>query len=66
MRGDPCGTLRGMLLCVAMARWDGTGYGLAGTATLIPAGPDPLNRWITTYFRKEFTLGAIPSKYVAQ
>ena len=32
------------------------GYGDGGEATVVPFGPDVNNRYITTYFRREFTL----------
>ena len=32
------------------------GYGDGGEATVVPFGPDANNRYITTYFRREFTL----------
>ena len=37
------------------------GYGEIYIATPVPYGGDPVNRWITTYFRRKFYLGEDPS-----
>ena len=36
------------------------GYGLTNIATVIGYGGNPSNRYVTTYFRREFTLDAVP------
>lgn len=41
------------------------GYGDAFIATPVPFGPDPNNKWRTTYFRHAFSLGAQPAGQVA-
>ena len=37
------------------------GYGEAGLATVVPYGPDPTNKYVTTYFRKAFALAEDPA-----
>lgn len=39
------------------------GYGEEGLATVIPYGPDPDNRPVTTYFRKAFTVPEDPATF---
>ncbi len=41
------------------------GYGDAFIATVVPFGPDPQDKWRTTYFRHAFSLSADPSQIAA-
>ena len=38
------------------------GYGDNDEATVIPSGPDPNNKWVTSYYRKKFTI-TNPAQY---